>query len=119
MQGDTHRVPRYQAGRERFPFAFVLTLLAALAMAFAPGCSSSRTSGADERASTTRQALGTAAQPIIVLHSFGGAGDGTTPGTGPLLLDSSGNLLGTTEGDGAHSEGTVFKVTLLGVESVL
>ena len=44
--------------------------------------------------------------------------DGTTPRAG-LILDTSGDLYGTTFGGGAHSSGTVFEVTPSGKESVL
>lgn len=50
-----------------------------------------------------------------VLHSFagppfGGAGaDGTSPASS-LIIDSSGNLYGTTQGGGAYGLGTVFEL---------
>lgn len=44
-----------------------------------------------------------------VIFSFNGS-DGTLP-AGRLLLDGSGALYGTTDGGGAGSEGTVFKLT--------
>ncbi len=55
-----------------------------------------------------------------VLHSFGpsGSGDGDSP-LGGLVADAAGNLYGTTQSGGAHSEGTVFEVTPAGVETVL
>jgi uncharacterized repeat protein (TIGR03803 family) len=46
------------------------------------------------------------------LHSFNG-NDGETP-TGPLLLDQSGNLVGTTTGGGSTSGGTAFALTRSG-----
>ena len=58
MKRDMHLAPRYPAGRERFPFAFVLTILAALAVASAPGCSSTPPTGAGEHTGSTSQALG-------------------------------------------------------------
>ena len=45
-----------------------------------------------------------------VLHSFTGGQDGGTPMAG-LLLDSSGNLYGTTAAGGASGLGTVFRLT--------
>ena len=44
------------------------------------------------------------------LHNFGGAGDGTGP-LGTLILDSTGNLYGTTLSGGAFGAGTVYEVT--------
>ena len=45
-----------------------------------------------------------------VLHSFGGSGDGVTPGAG-LVRDAAGNLYGTTMQGGAYSGGTVYEFT--------
>jgi uncharacterized repeat protein (TIGR03803 family) len=53
-----------------------------------------------------------------VLHSFGGAGDGVAPAFG-LILGNDGNFYGTTQGGGAYGNGTVFKITSAGVETVL
>jgi uncharacterized repeat protein (TIGR03803 family) len=44
-----------------------------------------------------------------VIHLFRGP-DGATP-VGSLILDSSGNLYGTTEYGGAHGNGTVFELS--------
>ena len=53
------------------------------------------------------------------LHRFAGGADGTNP-LGRLLLDSNGNLYGTTSANGGqYGWGTVFKVTQAGVETVL
>jgi uncharacterized repeat protein (TIGR03803 family) len=52
------------------------------------------------------------------LYSFGGGADGATP-EASLLMDSAGNLYGTTYAGGAHGVGTVFKVTQSGQETVL
>jgi uncharacterized repeat protein (TIGR03803 family) len=46
---------------------------------------------------------------FVLLHSFSGA-DGADPAS-RLLRDSAGNFYGTTEGGGAHSQGTIFKIT--------
>lgn len=45
-----------------------------------------------------------------ILHSFGSGTDGTYPHAG-LLMDSAGNLYGTTEQGGTNNGGTVFEVT--------
>jgi uncharacterized repeat protein (TIGR03803 family) len=45
-----------------------------------------------------------------ILYSFGStAGDGSAPWAG-LLMDSQGNLYGTTTGGGAYTNGTVFEL---------
>jgi uncharacterized repeat protein (TIGR03803 family) len=47
-----------------------------------------------------------------VLHNFGAnKTDGTTPMAG-LIMDSAGNLYGTTESGGTYGEGTVFELSL-------
>lgn len=48
----------------------------------------------------------------VILHSFNGndENDGNEP-VGPVLLDSSGNLYGTTFNGGVYGWGTVFKMT--------
>jgi uncharacterized repeat protein (TIGR03803 family) len=59
--------------------------------------------------------------PDKILYSFcptSGCPDGSTP-YGTLVLDSKGNLYGTTQGGGSADGGTVFKVTPAGVETVL
>lgn len=53
-----------------------------------------------------------------VLYGFTGFNDGTFPLAG-LVMDSSGNLYGTTELGGRNNQGVVFKVTPGGSESVL
>lgn len=66
---------------------------------------------------------------LSVLHSFSGAPDGRSPGSG-LFRDKVGNLFGTTFSGGTLSEshgdcsdylgcGTVFKVTSSGKETIL
>ena len=56
---------------------------------------------------------------MAVLYTFtGDAGDGQSPRAG-LVLDKQGNLFGTTSGGGSSNDGTVFKVTPTGVETVL
>ena len=54
-----------------------------------------------------------------VLHTFtGGTTDGGSPNAG-LVLDSQGNLYGTTIVGGAFGAGTVFKLTNTGGETIL
>lgn len=53
-----------------------------------------------------------------VLYEFTGSSDGNSPQS-PLLMDSGGNLYGTTSGGGTNGSGVVFKLTPKGVESVL
>lgn len=55
---------------------------------------------------------------LTVLHSFGGGADGQYPYAG-VVLDSSGNIYGTTGGDSAKTWGTVFKISPSGTETVL
>jgi uncharacterized repeat protein (TIGR03803 family) len=55
---------------------------------------------------------------FTVLHSFTGAPDGSFPAAG-VVLDSKGNLYGTTQQGGASGGGTVFKVTPSKTETVL
>jgi len=53
-----------------------------------------------------------------VLHSFAGGSDGTTP-YGGVILDSKGNLYGTTTEGGPANAGIVFKISPSGSETVL
>ena len=52
------------------------------------------------------------------LYSFGQSGDGEDPRP-KLIIDSEGNLYGTTTYGGTNGLGTVFKVTPSGTETVL
>jgi uncharacterized repeat protein (TIGR03803 family) len=65
----------------------------------------------------------TPAGAITDLYSFMGTNPGVTNyGTNPwaeLIMDSAGNLYGTTYGGGTYNFGTVFKVSPTGQETVL
>lgn len=53
-----------------------------------------------------------------VLYSFSGTPDGGYP-VGHLVMDSQGNIYGTTSFGGAHNQGTVFELTHAGAEKSL
>lgn len=53
-----------------------------------------------------------------LLYSFGGAADGAYPLAG-LVMDSAGNLYGTTYEGGSNNQGTAFKISAAGTETVL
>lgn len=53
-----------------------------------------------------------------ILHDFSGGSDGAYPESS-LLFDSSGNLYGTTWGGGSSGDGTIFRVSSSGQETVL
>jgi uncharacterized repeat protein (TIGR03803 family) len=55
-----------------------------------------------------------------VFHSFAGApADGNSPGYGAVVIDSSGNLYGTTGEGGSANYGTVYKVDRTGRYTLL
>jgi uncharacterized repeat protein (TIGR03803 family) len=54
----------------------------------------------------------------VILHSFGGSGDGATPVAG-LVEDPAGNLYGTTAYGGTGDVGTIFEFEAEGAEKVL
>lgn len=56
--------------------------------------------------------------PFTTLYDFSGGTDGGSPLAG-LVLDSQGNLYGTTYQGGTYGFGAVFKLTPSGTESVL
>jgi uncharacterized repeat protein (TIGR03803 family) len=58
------------------------------------------------------------AQTYSVLYNFGGSA-GAGPFFGSLAKDKSGTLYGTTTAGGSSGNGTVFKLTTSGTESVL
>lgn len=53
-----------------------------------------------------------------VIYSFAAGGDGNFPSS-TLVMDSAGNLYGTTDSGGTHGSGTVFKIDASGNETVL
>jgi uncharacterized repeat protein (TIGR03803 family) len=59
-----------------------------------------------------------AASTTKLIYSFAGGSDGSYTDT-ELVMDSMGNVYGTTVQDGAHGSGTVFQVTPAGVHTVL
>ena len=58
-------------------------------------------------------------QTETVVHSFANSPDGANPRYVTPVLDTTGNLYGTTEFGGAYGFGTVFKLTPSGTETVL
>ncbi len=57
---------------------------------------------------------------LTLLHSFaGGTSDGAAPLYGSLLMGKNGNLYGVTEAGGATGQGTVYKLSKKGTETVL
>ena len=62
----------------------------------------------------------TGAETTLYAFCPGGVGSGCTDGSGPTrLMASGGDLYGTTAGGGNGGAGLVYKLTTLGVESVL
>ena len=55
---------------------------------------------------------------LTTLYTFTGTPDGDTP-LDPVVLDSSGNIYGTTRGGGANGLGAIFKIDSNGVETIL
>jgi uncharacterized repeat protein (TIGR03803 family) len=55
---------------------------------------------------------------LEILHSFAGGADGQNPAVG-LIHDSAGNLYGVAQGIRPSNEGTIFKITPTGQETVL
>lgn len=59
-----------------------------------------------------------ASDQFTVLYSFLGTPDGANP-RGSLILDSEGNLYGTSVSGGTSNQGTVFELSPAGTETVL
>jgi uncharacterized repeat protein (TIGR03803 family) len=55
---------------------------------------------------------------LTTLHTFTGTPDGDTP-FAPVVLDSAGNIYGTTRKGGANGLGIVFKIDPNGIETIL
>src|SRR6266853_4574794 len=58
------------------------------------------------------------AQTFTTLMNFTG-GNGSSPLFAPLIQGTDGNLYGTASSGGAHSQGTVFKITPTGTLTTL
>lgn len=58
------------------------------------------------------------AHSLTVLYRFAGGSDGGVP-VSRLILDSSGNIYGSTTGVGAGDQGTIFKLDPSGHETIL
>lgn len=82
------------------------------------GCTVTNGSGTMPAGNVTNVQIACGAGTESVLHSFGGANDGASPG-GSLIQGTDGNLYGMTLNGGANGKGTVFKITPAGVETVL
>jgi uncharacterized repeat protein (TIGR03803 family) len=54
-----------------------------------------------------------------MLYSFRGDPDGAEPVYGNLIMDSSGNIYGTTQAGGSSNKGTVWELSANGTETVL
>ena len=80
-------------------------------------CTVSNGSGAGVTANVTNIGVACISNETV-LYSFGGQPDGANP-RASLVMDASGNLYGTTPSGGANGNGTVFKITPTGGETIL
>jgi uncharacterized repeat protein (TIGR03803 family) len=81
-------------------------------------CTLANASGTMPASNVTNVQVTCAGGTESVLHSFGGLSDGASP-EGNLVQASDGNFYGVTAGGGAHGNGTVFKITPSGTETVI
>lgn len=82
-------------------------------------CPVSNGSGTIGSSNVTRVTVSCAVGAESVLYSFmGSLSDGMTP-MGQLVMDSAGNLYGTTRGGDSSNGGTVFKISAAGMVSIL
>lgn len=58
------------------------------------------------------------AQTLALLHTFSGGAEGATPQSS-LIMDSSGNIYGTTTDGGSSNCGTIFRLDPAGNETIL
>jgi uncharacterized repeat protein (TIGR03803 family) len=81
-------------------------------------CSIADASGTVASSNVTDVAVSCGTGNETVLYSFTGGAAGADPQAG-VVMDSSGNLYGTTQQGGTHGHGTVFKVSSSGTDTVL
>jgi uncharacterized repeat protein (TIGR03803 family) len=97
-------------------------LSAAAFVLLVDGCSGMQTGAIPSGATAQRQLHGgfvgvRSAEKEIVLHNFASGEDGALPYAG--FVSVKGTLYGTTTDGGASNDGTVFKITTSGKESVI
>jgi uncharacterized repeat protein (TIGR03803 family) len=72
--------------------------------------------GGDAQAGVVYKVVGPGSETVV--YSFSGTSEGGSP-FGGVVLDSSGNIYGTTQLGGSHDLGVVFKIDPAGSETVL
>lgn len=110
-------------GNGGFTFSAALASGAAYAVTVkshtaAIACTVGNGSGTIGSTAVTSVAVSCATGTETVVYSFASGFDGAVPLAG-LVMDSAGNLYGTTEQGGAHGDGTAFEVSATGTETVL